>query len=118
MVVRQYLLLVTFCLICALTVHIIISYNQVSLVGEPSSIADKRHNYKSLYFQVVDSSMSMLSDGLADRKNFAFLDLVNPFMFKQLRKGMPPDTLQLLKCKYGPLFHTQTLENQLVFCLQ
>ena len=28
---------------------------------------------------------------------------------------MPPDMLQPLKCKYGPLFHTQSLENQLLF---
>ena len=65
----------------------------VSLVGEPSSNADINHNYKSLYFQVVDNIMSMLSERFADCKNFAFLDLVNPCIFKQLRKGVPPDML-------------------------
>jgi len=54
----------------------------VSFVGEPSSNADKRHNYKSLYFQVVDNIMSMLSERFVDCKNFAFLDLVNPCIFK------------------------------------
>ena len=87
----------------------------VSLIGEPSSNADKRHNYKSLYFAVVDNIMSMLSERFADCKNFAFLDLVNPCIFTQCRKGVPPDMLQSLKCKYGPLFHIQSLENQLRF---
>ena len=87
----------------------------VSLVGEPSSIADKRHNYKSLYFQIVDNIMSMLSERFVDCKNFAFLDLVNPCILKKWRKGVPPDMLQSMKCKYGPLFHIQSLENQLLF---
>ena len=55
----------------------------VSSVGEPSTNADERHNYKSLYFQVVDNIMSMLSERFADCRNFAFLDLVNPCMFKK-----------------------------------
>ena len=59
--------------------------------------------------------MSMLSERFADCKNFAFLDLVNPCIFTQWRKGVPPDMLQSLKCKYGPLFHIQSLENQLRF---
>ena len=75
----------------------------VFLVGEPSFNADKRHNYKSLYCQIVHSIMSMLSERFVDCKSFAFLDLVNPCIFKQWRKGVPPDMLQSLKCKYGPL---------------
>ena len=57
----------------------------------------------------------MLSERFADCKNFAFLGLVNPFVFKQWRKGVPPDMLQPLKCKYGPLSYTQSLGNQLLF---
>ena len=57
----------------------------------------------------------MLSERSVDCKNFAFLDQVNPCIFKQWRKGMPPDMLQSLKCKYGPLFHIHSLENQLLF---
>ena len=83
----------------------------VSLVGEPSSNADKKYNHKSLYFEVVDNIMSMLSEKFADCKNFAFMDLVSPCIVKQWRKGVPPDMLQSLKCKYGPLFHIQSLEN-------
>ena len=87
----------------------------VSLVGEPSLNADKRHKYKSLYFQIVDNIISMLSERFADCKSFAFLDLVNHCIFKQCRKGVPPDMLQFLKCKYGPFFHIQSLENQFLF---
>ena len=107
--------LVTFCLICTLTVHIIIFFQStVFLVGKLSSNAEKRHNYKSLYFQVVDNIISMLSERFAECKNFAFLDLVNPCIFKQWRKGVTPDMLQFLKRKYGPLVHIQSLENQLL----
>ena len=60
-------------------------------------------------------TLSMLPERFADCKNFAFLDLMNPCIFKQWRKGEPPDILQSLKCKYGPLFHIQSLENQLLF---
>ena len=87
----------------------------IYLVGEPSFNTDKRHDYESLYFQVVDNIMSILSERFAECKNFAFLDLVNPCIFKQWRKGVPPDMLQSLKCKYGPLFHIQSLEHQLLF---
>ena len=57
----------------------------------------------------------MLSERFADCKNFAFLDLVNLCIFKQWRKGVPAYMLRSLKCKYGPLFHIQSLENQLLF---
>jgi len=33
----------------------------VSLIGRPSSNADRRHNYKSLYFQVIDNINCMFS---------------------------------------------------------
>ena len=115
MVVRKYLLLVTLCLICALTVHIISSSNQQSLQLGNHLPMQMKDNYKSLYFQVVDNIMSMLSERFADCRNFAFLDLVNPCMFKKWRKGVPRDMLQSLKCKYGPFFHIQSLENQLLF---
>ena len=59
--------------------------------------------------------MSMLSKRFADCKNFVFLELLNLCIFKQWRKGVPPDMLQSLKCKYGPRLHIQSLENQLLF---
>ena len=57
----------------------------------------------------------MLSERFADCKNFAFLDLVNPCIFTQWRNGVPPDMPQSLKCRYGILFHIQSIENQLCF---
>ena len=57
----------------------------------------------------------MLSERFTDSKDFAFLHLMNPFIFKHWRKGVPPDMFHPLKCKCGPLFHTQSLENQLLF---
>ena len=87
----------------------------VSLIGRPSSNADRRHNYRSLYFQVIDNIKCMLSERFADCDSFAFLDLVYPYIFKQWRKGVPSDMLQSLKSKYGPLFNIQSLESQLLF---
>ena len=84
------------------------------LIGEPSSNADKRHNYKSLYFAVVGNIMSMLSERFADCKKFAFLDLVNCCIFTQQRTGVPPDMLQSLQCMYVPLFQIQSLEIELL----
>ena len=66
----------------------------VSLIGKPSSNVDKRHNHESLYFEVVDNSISMLTERFADCNKFAFLDLVNSCIFTQCRKGVPPDMLQ------------------------
>ena len=85
-----------------------------SLIGRPSSNADRRHNYKSLYFQVINNINCMLSERFADCDSFAFLDLVNPCIFKQWRKKVPPDMLQSVKSKYGPLFSINSLESQLL----
>ena len=54
----------------------------VSLTGRPSSNADRRHTYRNLYFQVIDNIKCMLSERFADCDSFAFLDLVNPYIFK------------------------------------
>ena len=58
--------------------------------------------------------MSMLSERFTDCRKFACLDLVDPCIVKQWRKGVPP-VLQLLKCKSGPLFRRQSLKNELLF---
>ena len=87
----------------------------VSLSGRPYSIADRRHNYKSLYFQVIDNIKCMLSERFAYCNSFAFLDFVNPCIFKQRRKGVPPDMLYSLNSRYGPLCNIKSLENQLPF---
>ena len=83
----------------------------VSLIGRPSPNGNRRHNYISLHFQVIDNMKRMLSEGFADCNSFAFLDLVNHCIFKQWRKRVPPDMLQSFKSKYGPLFSINSLEN-------
>ena len=62
------------------------SQSTVFLIGRPSSNADRRNNYKSLYFQVIDNINCILSESFADFDNFAFLHLVNPCIFKQRRQ--------------------------------
>ena len=87
----------------------------VAIVGQPSSRSDRKHNYKQLYFQVIDNTVAMLNDRFADCKHFAFLDLVNPNFFARWKAEFPADKLQLLKSKYGPLFNIQLLQSQLLF---
>ena len=93
----------------------IISSNQLSLIGRSSSNADQRHNYKRLYFQVIDNVNYMLAERFVDCDSCAFLDLVNPCIFKQWRTKVPQDMLQSLKSKYGPLFNISSFESQLLF---
>ena len=42
----------------------------VGKVGEPLSRADKRHNYKQLYFEIIDSILGMLNERFYDMKQF------------------------------------------------
>ena len=93
------------------------SYYQgtVAIVGEPSSRSDKKHNYKQLYFEVIDNTLTMLDDRFDSVKEFAFLDLVNPIFFHLWQKEVPRDKLQLLNAKYGTLFDISLLEHQLHF---
>ena len=50
----------------------------VDKVGPPATKADKKHNYKQLYFEVLDSIVGMLSERFQDMKRFEFLDLASP----------------------------------------
>jgi len=86
-----------------------------ALVGSPVSRSDKRQNYKQLYFEVIDATISMMQERFQDCRNFAFLDLVNPNLFSQWKDKVPTDLLSLLKLKYGPLFNMNMLESQLIF---
>ena len=87
----------------------------VEKVGQPSSRSDKKPNYKQLYFEILDTTITMLSDRFADCESFAFLDLVNPYFFGGWKDKVPQNKLQLLKGKYGSLFDMPTLESQLLF---
>ena len=86
-----------------------------ALVGSPVSRSDKRQNYKLLYFEVIDATISMMQERFQDCRNFAFLDLVNPNLFSQWEDKVPTDLLNRLKLKYGPLFNMNMLESQLIF---
>ena len=86
-----------------------------ALDGSPVSRSDKRQNYKQLYFEVIDATISMMQERFQDCRNFAFLDLVNPNLFSQWKDKVPTDLLNLLKLKYGPLFIMNMPEGQLIF---
>ena len=87
----------------------------VDKVGEPLSRADKKHNYKQLYFEIIDSIVGMLTERFQDMKQFEFLDLVNPKVFSTWNGVVPPGKISLLKEMYGTLFDVPMLESQLSF---
>jgi hypothetical protein len=53
----------------------------VDKVGPPVSRADTKHNYKQLYFEILDSIVGMLNERFQDMERFGFLYLVNPKVF-------------------------------------
>ncbi len=86
----------------------------VDIVGQPSSRSDRRHNYKQLFFEIIDNTNAMLKERFADCESFGFLDLVNPNSFSSWN-SVPEDKLLLLKSKYGSLFNLSALSSQLLF---
>ena len=87
----------------------------VDKVGEPLSRIDRKHNYKQLYFEIIDSIVGMLTERFQDMKQFEFLDLVNPKVFTTWNGVVPPEKISLLKEMYGTLFDVPMLESQLSF---
>ena len=87
----------------------------VDKVGQPVSRVDKKHNYKQLYFEIIDSIVGMLSERFQDMKRFEFLDLVNPKVFSTWNGVAPPEKFNILKEMYGTLFDLPTLQSQLTF---
>ena len=87
----------------------------VDKVGEPLSRIDRKHNYKQLYFEIIDSIVGMLTERFQDMKQFEFLDLVNPKVFTTWNGVVPPEKVSLLKEMYGTLFDVPMLESQLSF---
>ena len=85
----------------------------VDKIGPPK--ADQKINYKQLYFQVIDTIVGMLNERFQDVQSFAFLDLVNPKLFRNYGGTVPSDKINLLKERYGPLFDIPILESQLKF---
>ena len=87
----------------------------VDKVGPPVTRADQKINYKQLYFQVIDTIVGMLNERFQDLQSFAFLDLVNPKLFRSFEGKVPSNRIDLLKERYGPLFDISMLESQLKF---
>ena len=50
-------------------------------MSQPKARSGMRHNYRRLFFEVIDNASGMLQEQFLDFKNFAFLDLVNPHCF-------------------------------------
>ena len=87
----------------------------VQVAGEPNPGSDMRHNYRRLFFEVIDNVSGMLQERFHDLKDFAFLDLVNPHCFINWKNSVPAETLELLEKRYGPLFKLSLLKQQLLF---
>ena len=76
---------------------------------------DQKHNYKQVYFEILDSIVGMLTERFQDMERFKFLDLVNPRVFKTSNGEVPSEKLDLLKEMYGNLFDIPMLVSQLCF---
>ena len=74
-----------------------------------------RHNYRRLFFEVIDNVSGVLQEQFLDVKDFAFLDLVNPYCFINLKNGIHTEKLELLEKIFGPLFKLSLLEQQHLF---
>ena len=72
-----------------------------------------RHNYRRLFFEVIDNVSGMLQEQFHDIKDFAFLDLVNSHCFINWKNSVPAETLELLEKIYGPHIKLSLLEQQL-----
>jgi hypothetical protein len=81
----------------------------------PTRRSEASVNYKQLYFEVIDTIVGMMNARFEDVESFSFLNLVNPKIFSKWQDGVPPEKLQQLREKYGPLFDMSSLENQLMF---
>ena len=75
-------------------------------------VGKKKHflHYEQMYLQVIDTIVRF-----QDVQSFAFLDLVNPKLFKNYGGMVPSGKINLLKERYGPLFDIPMLESQLKF---
>jgi hypothetical protein len=87
----------------------------VEKVGPPVTKYDLRHNYKQMFFEILDSIVGMLTERFHDMDRFRFLDFVNPRVFKTWNGEVPSEKLDLLKEMYGDLFDIPMLVSQLCF---
>ena len=74
-----------------------------NLVGPPVSRSDKKHNYRQLYYQVIDTIKGMLIEPFQDQKSFEFVDLIiNPKLFRTWEGKVHSNKIDLLEQGYGP----------------
>ena len=60
-----------------------------NLVGPPVSRSGKKHNYRKVYYQVIDTIRGMLIERFQDRTSFEFLDLINGKHFRTWEGKVP-----------------------------
>ncbi|XP_046864161.1 uncharacterized protein LOC124458112 [Xenia sp. Carnegie-2017] len=84
----------------------------VEKVGPPVTRYDQRHNYKQMYFEILDTIVTMLTERFQDMEHF---DLVNPRVFKMWKGEVPSEKINLLKEVYGHMFDIPMLVSQLCF---
>ena len=65
-------------------------------VGPPVTRYDQRHNYKQIFFEILDSIVGMQTERFEDMERFKFLDLVNPRVFRTWEEA-PSEKIDLLK---------------------
>ena len=66
-------------------------------MSQPKARLGLRHNYRRLFFEVIDNVSGMLQERLLDLEDFAFLDLVNPHCFIDWKNSVPAEKLELLE---------------------
>jgi hypothetical protein len=67
----------------------------VEKVGPPVTRYDQRHNYKKMFFEILDSIVGMLTERFHNMECFRFLDLVNPRIFRTWNGEVPSEKLDL-----------------------
>jgi hypothetical protein len=67
----------------------------VEKVGPPVTRYDQRHNYKKMFFEILDSIVGMLTERFHNMECFRFLDLVNPRVFRTWNGEVPSEKLDL-----------------------
>ena len=68
----------------------------VQVAGEPKARSDMKHNYRRLFFEIIDNVSGMLQERFLDLKEFAFLDLINPHCLYNWKNNVPVDKLEIL----------------------
>ena len=66
-------------------------------MSQPKAKSGMKHNYRRLFFEVIDNVSGVLREQFLDCKDFASLDPVNPHCFINWKNGVPAEKLELLE---------------------